>query len=148
MKVTIHKTGMDESVLKYVVIAARQDGRWIMARHRERTTWEFAGGHIEPNEPADAAAGRELYEETGAEEFSLTPVCVYSVARQGMPESFGKLYLADVQSFGQIPQYEMAEIKSFTEIPEEVTYPHIVPALVAEVKRFLLEMQPGRTGAE
>lgn len=148
MKVTIHKTVIEEAMLKYVVIAARQDGQWIMARHRERTTWEFAGGHIEPNEPADAAAGRELYEETGAEEFSLTPVCVYSVANQGVPESFGKLYLADVQSFGQIPQYEMAEIKSFTEIPEELTYPLIIPALVAEVKQFLLETEPGRNGTD
>jgi 8-oxo-dGTP diphosphatase len=141
VKVTIYRTAVKDVALKYVVIVARQGDQWIMARHRERSTWEFAGGHIEPDEPADDAAARELYEETGAEVFSLTPVCVYSVAIEGVPESFGKLYLADVQSFGQIPQFEMAEIRGFTDIPEEVTYPLIVPAHMAEIKKFLQETE-------
>ncbi|WP_310832826.1 NUDIX hydrolase [Paenibacillus pedocola] len=137
MKVTMHETDVDEAVLKYVVIVARQGEQWVMAKHRERSTWEFAGGHIEPNESPDEAAARELFEETGAEEYTLYPICIYSVVSEGVPESFGKLYLAAVHKFGQLPQYEMGEIKSFAEIPEEVTYPMIYPSLMAKVKDFM-----------
>lgn len=139
MKVTMYETGVDEAVLKYVVIVARQGEQWVMAKHRERSTWEFAGGHIEPNESPDEAAARELYEETGAEEYTLYPISIYSVISEGVPESFGKLYLAAVQKFGQLPQFEMVEIKSFAEIPEEVTYPMIYPALMAKVKDYILQ---------
>lgn len=137
MKVTIHETGVDEATLKYVVIVIRQDEQWVMAKHRERTTWEFAGGHIEQNESPDEAAARELYEETGAEEYTLYPISIYSVVSEEIPENFGKLYLAAVHKFGQLPQYEMEEIKGFTEIPEEVTYPMIYPVLMAKVKDFM-----------
>ncbi|WP_042199390.1 NUDIX hydrolase [Paenibacillus camerounensis] len=140
MKVTIHTDAVEEVVsLEYVVIAVRQDDQWVLARHKERSTWEFAGGHIDSGESADAAAARELYEETGAEEFSIMPVCIYSVAIGGVPESYGKFYLADVIRFGQIPQYEMAEIRRFTDLPEELTYPLIVPVLWAEAKAFMLQ---------
>ena len=33
---------------KYVVICTRYDGQWLLSRHRERSTWETQGGHIEP----------------------------------------------------------------------------------------------------
>ncbi|MNF17667.1 hypothetical protein D3C80_2213140 [compost metagenome] len=56
-----------------------------------------------------------------------------------MPESYGKFYLADVIRFGQIPQYEMAEIRGFTDLPEDLTYPLIVPVLWAEAKAFMLQ---------
>ncbi len=141
MKVTMHETGIDEAILKYVVIVARQGEQWIMAKHRERSTWEFAGGHIEPNESPDEAAARELYEETGAEEYTLHPISIYSVVSEGVPETFGKLYLAAVHKFGQLPLYEMGGIKSFAEIPEEVTYPMIYPALLAKVKDFMRQVE-------
>ena len=47
----------------------------------------------------DQTAARELREETGAEVFSLRPVCVYSVVRDD-GESFGGLYYGEVSSFG------------------------------------------------
>ena len=51
--------------LAYSVITARFEGKWIFVRHRERTTWEIPGGHIEEGESSDVAASRELMEETG-----------------------------------------------------------------------------------
>ncbi|MFR7445451.1 MAG: NUDIX domain-containing protein [Sellimonas intestinalis] len=43
-------------------------------------TYEVPGGHREAGETIDETARRELYEETGATDFDLFPVCVYSVA--------------------------------------------------------------------
>ena len=51
---------------RYTVIFARHNGKWLYARHKDRDTYETAGGHIEPNETPLDCAKRELYEETGA----------------------------------------------------------------------------------
>ena len=51
---------------KFVVIIAEYQGSWLLCKHKKRTTWETAGGHIEPGETPLEAAKRELYEETGA----------------------------------------------------------------------------------
>ncbi|AIQ17765.1 hypothetical protein H70357_14680 [Paenibacillus sp. FSL H7-0357] len=136
MKVTIHETGIKEENLTYVVIIVRHNKQWILARQRGQTTWEFAGGHIDENETSDEAAARELYEETGAEDYTLFPISIYSVTGESMPDSFGKLYLATVNKFGQLPAYEMEEICGFTEVPEELTYPMIYPALLSKVNEF------------
>ncbi|WP_019911538.1 NUDIX hydrolase [Paenibacillus sp. HW567] len=137
MKVIMHEAGANEEALKYVVIVMKQGEQWVMARHKERSTWEFAGGHIDKGESADEAAARELYEETGALEYELYPICIYSVVREDMPESFGKLYLATVNRFGPMPQYEMEEIRAFTELPEAVTYPLFYPAFLERVNAFI-----------
>ena len=31
----------------YVVILSRMEGKFLLSRHKQRTTWEFQGGHIE-----------------------------------------------------------------------------------------------------
>lgn len=40
--------------------------------------WAFPGGHVDPGETVEAAARRELAEETGIEVDDLTPVGVYT----------------------------------------------------------------------
>lgn len=48
----LHKIFPPETfpALKYVVIFSRYQGRWLFSRHRQRTTWETQGGHIEAGE--------------------------------------------------------------------------------------------------
>lgn len=75
---------------------ARFNGRWIFAKHKERSTWEIPGGRREPDEPITETARRELYEETGAADFMLTPVRIYGVHRGEERESFGGLFLGRV----------------------------------------------------
>lgn len=140
MIVTLHEAKRPEVSLKYVVIFVKQGKDWVLVRHRERSTWECAGGHIEPGETADEAAVRELYEETGAEEYTLHPLCAYSVSGAELPESFGMLYFAAVEKFGPLPGYEMEEVRSFSELPQKVTYPGIYPALYARVNEYISKL--------
>ena len=62
--VDFHDIGsVADEQLKYAVIMAQEEGRWLICRHKERETWEIPGGHIEKDETPDAAAARELKEE-------------------------------------------------------------------------------------
>ncbi|MBR5519813.1 MAG: NUDIX domain-containing protein, partial [Clostridia bacterium] len=69
----------DDAKLKFAVIVAKRDGKYLFCRHHNRDTYELPGGHRELGETIDEAARRELIEETGAHEFTLEPICVYSV---------------------------------------------------------------------
>ncbi len=69
----------EDELLDFAVIIAEAEGKLVFCKHRERNTYEIPGGHREEGEAIEEAARRELYEETGAVEYTLLPVCVYSV---------------------------------------------------------------------
>lgn len=143
--ITFHKlTAIDQVQLKYVVICARHRGLWLLSRHRDRSTWEIPGGHIEPEESAPEAAYRELYEETGAVNAQIRPVCIYAV-NQAETTTYGMLCFADVAELGQIPQNsEIAEAALFDHLPEQLTYPAIQPHLYSKVQGWLnVQSSPG-----
>ncbi|MCL2884794.1 MAG: NUDIX domain-containing protein [Oscillospiraceae bacterium] len=122
--------------LPFVVICARLGSQWILARHKQRATYEIPGGHIEPGEEPAAAARRELYEETGAADFTLHPVCVYTVTAEKSTDG-GYLFFADVKALAALPAFEMAEVCLFDRLPEQLTYPHIQPYLFDKVQQWL-----------
>lgn len=116
---------------KYVVTLSQHKGEILLSRHKDRTTWETQGGHIEPGETPLAAAKRELYEESGATEYDITPLFDYRAGEEN-----GMVFAADIRNLAPIPNSEMAEIKTFSELPENLTYPDITPILFAQWKEM------------
>ena len=121
---------------RYTVIFARYNGKWLYARHKDRDTYETAGGHIEPGETPLDCAKRELYEETGAEKFSIFPAFDYAV-HTSTEYSYGQVFYADVQTLGTMPGFEMAEVREFTTIPDKMRFPQILPVLFKELDKWL-----------
>jgi 8-oxo-dGTP diphosphatase len=119
---------IEESMLFYVVIGAREAGNWIFVRHADRVTWEMPAGHIEPGEAADRAAERELFEETGTTRASLEHLCDYEVD-SGERKEYGRLYRAEVLRRTDRLEHEIAEVMLSGELPENLTYPEVQSAL-------------------
>lgn len=129
---------VEDDKIKFAVIVARHMGAWVFCRHRERATFEAAGGHREINEAIRHTAERELFEETGAVEFTMSPVCVYSVTGKNQvnatgQETFGMLYYAEISRFGEKPESEIEEVRLLPVLPSEWTYPLIQPKLIEKV---------------
>jgi 8-oxo-dGTP diphosphatase len=133
---------IEDKKVMFAVIMAKYKDKWVFVRHKDRETWEIPGGHREENEDITLTAKRELFEETGAKEFVLTPVCIYSVNREGM-ESFGQLFYAEVKTIGKLPDYEIAEIEFFEIMPRELTYPLIQLHLFNYINNLKLEYMGG-----
>lgn len=130
---------IEDDKLQFAVIMARYQGKWIFVRHKERMTWEIPGGHRENNEDINFTASRELKEETGAKDFKITPVCIYSVNRDEA-ESFGQLFYSQVESLDELPDSEIGESQLFDTIPKNLTYPLIQPYLFSRVEEFYKEL--------
>lgn len=113
---------------KYVVVLSRYQGKYLLSRHKERTTWETQGGHIEPGETPLQAAKRELFEESGAVRYQIEPVFDYR-AGDNDGEANGMVFAAEIEELGPIPPSEMAEVKAWEKLPDNLTYPAITPVL-------------------
>lgn len=132
---------IDDKQLKFAVIITKTNGKWVFCKHRERDTYEVPGGHREEGEDILETAKRELYEETGAIDYDIMPVCIYSVkgnTRNGehlSDESFGMLYFADVRAFEEELHSEIEKVIISDTLVENWTYPLIQPKLIEEVKK-------------
>ena len=121
---------------KYVVVLSEYQDKILLSRHTKRTTWETQGGKIEPGETPLMAAKRELYEESGAVDFKIAPLCDYWAGEvQTKEEGNGRVFLAKVKKLSAMPESEMAEVRTFDELPEKLTYPAITPTLFERKKQ-------------
>ena len=137
---TIHPLGA-LAPYKYVVVCAIYRGQWLLSRHRERDTWETQGGHIEPGETPMEAAIRELYEESGVQDAQVIPVCDYH-GYTDTRSSDGVVFLAVVRQLGTLPDSEMAEVRLFDTLPDNLTYPNVTPHLYQEAAKHLPPLSP------
>lgn len=97
---------VDDTLIKFAVIFSRYQGKWVYCKHKERSTYEAPGGHREVGESIEMAAKREVYEETGAVDYDIKPVCIY----------------------------EIEEVRFFDDLPQELTYPLIQPVLLSKLQ--------------
>ncbi len=129
----------EDALLKFAVILSKYNGKWVFCKHKDRNTYEAPGGHREPGEDILSAAKRELYEETGAVDFDIKPVCVYAVNRESQVEtqgeSFGMLYTADIKRLEPELHSEIEKIIITRDLPVNWTYPLIQPELLREAVR-------------
>lgn len=130
----------EDALLKFAVIISKSDDKWVFCKHKERNTFEVPGGHRERGEAILDTAKRELHEETGAIDFKIVPVCVYSVIGRNRvndtgEETYGMLYYAEISEFETELHSEMEKVFKLDTLPTEWTYPFIQPKLIQEAKR-------------
>lgn len=136
-KIRFYEAAEDE-LLKFAVILSKSQNKYVFCKHKERDTWEMPGGHRELGETIINTAKRELYEETGALEFDIEPVCVYSVTAPDKfdgKETFGMLFFADIKCFEAELHSEIEKIIIVSELPQRWTYPNIQPELMREARK-------------
>ena len=136
MQVKFYDNIEDEKLL-FAVILTKHKNKWVFCKHKNRDTYEIPGGHREKAETISETAKRELYEETGAIKYEITPITVYSVI-DGDTETFGKLYFAEVHEFENELHSEIELIKLFDDMPENLTYPLIQPKLMEAYQQLSL----------
>lgn len=129
---------IDDELLKFAVIISKTNGKWVFCKHKERDTYEVPGGHRENGESILDTAKRELQEETGAIDFTIKPICVYSVKGKTRvsnedEENFGMLFIADIVSFEELHS-EIEKILITDNLVDNWTYPLIQPKLIQEAK--------------
>ena len=110
-----------------VDIMALYKDKWIFCKHKKRDTWENPGGHIDEGETPLEAVKRELYEETGAINFDIEPLCDYYINGEVYDRYFKgnvQVYFARVHSLGELPSdSEMELIDFFDSFPDKLKFP-------------------------
>lgn len=133
MKVSFYQQ-IDDEKLKFAVIAVRYQNKWVFCKHKLRNTYEIPGGHREPGESVEACAKRELYEETGALDYTIERILDYGVEDDGQT-SYGSLFYGQIKQLGKLPESEIGSVHLFDQLPDSWTYPEIQPLMIAELKR-------------
>ena len=115
---------------RYTVILSFYQGKIMLSKHKLRDTYETQGGKIEPGETPLEGANRELYEESGAIEFDIYPLCDYWYGKEDTgKKGNGRVFVANIKKLGALPESEMEKVEFFDELPSNLTYPLITPVL-------------------
>lgn len=127
----------EDAKLKFAVVIALYNGKFVLCKHKNRDSLELPGGHREKSEDIITTARRELYEETGATKFTLKEISIYSVEGEDgivntKEETFGKLFYAEITEFEKSINSEIEKIELYDDIPySNLTYP-IIHSLLLE----------------
>ncbi|WP_373231352.1 NUDIX domain-containing protein [Cohnella sp.] len=108
---------IDHEPIKFAVLIAKFKNQFIIINNKKRGGWEIPGGNREEGETILHTASRELFEETGAIRFDLTPFGIYQ-----WNGSFGMVFFAEVQVINDLPEFEIEEIKFEDVLPEGMNF--------------------------
>ncbi|MGG4481453.1 NUDIX domain-containing protein [Paenibacillus illinoisensis] len=110
-----------ERGIAFVIMVAQFQEKYVVVYNNKRKGWEFPGGTCEPGETPLNAAGRELYEETGAIRFNLEPFGIYK-----MNGNLGMVYYASVEEFNsmsfELPNHEIGGLKLVDALPSGMSF--------------------------
>ncbi|WP_222705398.1 NUDIX hydrolase [Bacillus testis] len=137
MQLDFYKIGtINEEELRFAVISAIYQNKWVYVRQKDRTTWETPGGHRDLGEAIIRTAKRELFEETGAVRIEIVPICDYSL-NDSSGKRFGRLFFSTIIELDQLPDSEINEVNFFEMLPRNLTYAEIQPRLFEKTIEFL-----------
>lgn len=130
----------EDEQLKYVVVAAVYENKLVFCKHKIRNTVELPGGHIEEGETPEAAAIRELYEETGIESIGrMQPIAPYRAcdAKNPLKGAYGMLFVTQVKELPKsMPDFEMERIELLDILPYKENWQWIYPDLPQNLTYF------------
>ncbi|QLG41927.1 NUDIX domain-containing protein [Paenibacillus sp. E222] len=109
-----------EQEIQFVIMVTQFQEKYVIIHNLKRQGWEFPGGNREAGESVLTAAGRELYEETGAMKFMLEPFGIYE-----MNGKFGLVYYANIMEFRAVSMESNSEIdaiKMVDTLPEGMSF--------------------------
>lgn len=122
----------EESEYTRVVCVSRYKGKFVFSYNKKRKGWEIPGGHIEDGESWKDAAKREMYEETGATEIVVEPVCVYKI------NSFALLCFCEIIKIEELSKdYEMEKVMFSDDLPQNLTFPEAYTLYFDIVKKYI-----------
>ena len=104
--------------LRHVVVHALvvRDNEILLEKRagdlNESGKWAIPGGFLSLDETTAEGVLRELYEETGAKDFTLDFISIYTVTTDKKADG-GYLFYADIKELSVLPESEIAEVFLF-----------------------------------
>jgi 8-oxo-dGTP diphosphatase len=119
-------------VERFAYVIAFNGDKFVMVRNRERA-WEMPGGRLVKGETHEQAAVREFFEETG---MSLELIGSIRLAKPG-----GKVFVGLVRGklSKEHTEYNIAEVKEFTELPDLLSFPLVEYEMMLVQARMIVE---------
>lgn len=108
---------INHDAIQFAIMLTTFKDKFIIIRNSKRGGWEIPGGNRESGETMLETASRELYEETGAVEFELTPYGIYK-----LNGSLGMVFYAKVEVLEELPKSEITVIKFEDNLPEGMNF--------------------------